>query len=51
MSENDNENHESPVEPTSAGYVAPEIESVVTRESLKREVAYAGTISQQLPPP
>jgi hypothetical protein len=47
MSENDIAN----LEPTTTNYVPPEIESVVTRESLKREVAYAGTISQQLPPP
>jgi len=30
-----------------AGYVAPEIEEVVSPESLEREVQYAGTVSQQ----
>ncbi len=50
MSETD-KTEQTPTDATSGTYVAPEIESVVTRQSLDREVAYAGGISQQQPPP
>jgi hypothetical protein len=50
MSETDKTKQTS-TDAKSGSYVAPEIESVVTRQSLDREVAYAGGISQQQPPP
>lgn len=43
-------NPSEPAKPTANDYQAPEVEEVVSREGIEREVAYAGLIgpSQQI---
>lgn len=46
MSEQNKEGSQKSESEGSAGYVAPEIEAVVSPETLEREVQYAGNVSQ-----